>query len=219
MNLVKHRSSTSFYKSSAVLGGLFFILHGVIFSYSHGTTPQNRQLSVLGLEQSVALTIVSLLSCLLLWIGLIGLEIHVKKAGKTGKFLFRITQTTMLTLILSALMQNVFVDPRTEWDSTIAIAGWLLQLLSWGVFSIGMMSLGILFYKKGHSIILSFLTFVIGLIAVLTIQAEMMIYNLSTGTVIWDILHAGLYVPFGISWIFLTIQFPKNDTASHVHNS
>lgn len=51
-NMGKFRSwESKFFKICGIMGGLLFILFGIAFVYSHGTTPQNRMLRIFGFDQ------------------------------------------------------------------------------------------------------------------------------------------------------------------------
>jgi hypothetical protein len=102
------KSRVLIYKASAIAGGIFFLLQGVAFTYSHGTTPQNRELPILGMEQAVALFLVAFLCCLCLFIALFGFKKLVVETGKIGKVMFRVTQASIIALFGMWCMQ-VFI--------------------------------------------------------------------------------------------------------------
>jgi hypothetical protein len=81
----KRYSLLRFYKIAGVIGGSLYILHGIAFAYSHGTTPQNRGLPIFGIQQANALTAIVLLFCLCFWFSLFGLKKErTKNKGRQG---------------------------------------------------------------------------------------------------------------------------------------
>lgn len=201
--------ASNFYKISGILGGILFILFGVVFTYSHGTTPQNRMLPIFGFDQAVILTMIAFLFYLCLGITLISFKKYVLKTGKLGCFSYRMVLMSIFLLLVSLIMQNIMVDPHTEWNSPVAITGWLLQNISWLLFTVDMVILGIKLYKNGYSRQISLYTLLLGCLATLTFLGDFMIYRFSSGNVFWDIIHASIYLPLGFVWILLVYQISK----------
>ncbi|WP_442600054.1 hypothetical protein [Neobacillus sp. D3-1R] len=200
---------SNFYKFTGILGGILFFLFGVIFAYSHGTTPQNRMLPIFGLDQAVVLTAIAFLFYICLGITLISLNKYVLKNEKIDRFSHKIVLVSIVFLLVSLIMQNVLVDPHTEWNTPIAIIGWLLQNLSWFLFTVGMVILGIKLYRNGSFRLISLLTILLGLLAALTILGDLMIYRFSNGSITWDLIQAIKYLPFSIIWILLVIHISR----------
>lgn len=197
---------SNFYKVSGIFGGILFFLFGVVFAYSHGTTPQNRMLPIFGMDQAAVLTTIALLFYICLGITLISLKKCVLKKGKPGWYSYQTVLLSNILLIVSLIMQNMMVDPLTEWNTPIAIIGWLLQNLAWFLFTVGMIILGIQLFKNGSSRTISLFTVLLGFLATLTILGDLMIYSFSTGSFTWDIIQAMKYLPFSIIWILIVIH-------------
>ncbi|MBY0098204.1 hypothetical protein [Mesobacillus maritimus] len=201
---LKRFSLLRFYKISGIIGCCLYILHGIAFAYSHGTTPQNRELPIFGVPQATALTAIALSFCLCFWFSLFGLKKEVQPLGKVGKWSLTIAQLSFIALFVSGILQNVVIDPTIEWDSTIGIIGWLLQVLAWHIFAVEMVILSIVSFLTKRSNSLLFLS--MGIVALLSFHSELMIYTVSTGTLFWDIIHALLYFPFGIIWFLMIFK-------------
>jgi hypothetical protein len=204
-------SKSNFFKISGLIGGVMFMLFGVTFVYSHGTTPQNRMLPIFGVNQVIVLTIIASVFYICLGITLASLKKFVMETGKLGRYCYGIVLFSYITLLISLILQNIVVDPHTEWDSPISITGWIMQNLSWLSFTVGMVILGILFYKSGTFRHIALLNLLFGVLAILTFLGDLIIYSFSSGSVIWDIIHAAIYFPFGVVWILLAVQISEND--------
>jgi hypothetical protein len=111
-----------------------------------------------------------------------------------------------MALFVSGILQNVVIDPTTEWDSTTGIIGWLLQIFAWHVFAFMMIILGIVSFNRKRSRPKSLLFLFLGIVALFSFHSELMIYTVSTGTLLWDTMHALIYFPFGMSWILMSMK-------------
>lgn len=203
-----------FYKISGIIGCCLYILHRIAFAYSHGTTPQNRRLPIFGIQQTTALTVIVLLFCFCFWFSLFGLKKVAHPLGKVGKWILTIAQLSFIALFVSGILQNVVIDPTTEWDSLMGIFGWLLQIFAWHIFGVMMVILGIVSFQTKSSRSESILFISSGIVALLSFHSEIIIYTVSTGTLFWDIIHALLYFPFGIIWFLITKKMSYEDVGN-----
>ncbi|MCM3767042.1 hypothetical protein [Neobacillus niacini] len=87
---------------------------------------------------STKLTALTILLYACLGTTLVSFHKYAMKTSKLGRFSYRIVQLSYLTLLVSIVLQNIVVDPHTEWDSPVSIIGWILQNISWLLFTIAM---------------------------------------------------------------------------------
>ena len=128
---------------AGMAGGLLSILFTYFYVFTHGSTESPRNATLFGLT-NLQYYQLSIVWQLLLLFGLAGVYVYFgNPAGRLGRRGTFIALVGMTLLIVSTVLQVYLVDPDQHFESLPVQGGWMLQLLSYPVYAVGMVMLGI----------------------------------------------------------------------------
>ena len=200
---------------AGVFGGLLFIVFEHLYFFTHGTSQVPRNATVFGMTNTHYYQL-SISWQLLIVFALVGLYARYgMRAGRLGGGGSVMAVLGMVMLVISTVLQVYIVDPNKHFYSLPVQSGWMLQLLSYPVYSIGMVLLGIATFRSRVMPRWSGLMLIIGLLPLLSLMFRSYLIALLSlvitpivGAVFGsdltrDILAAAPSVPYGLSWMLL----------------
>lgn len=200
---------------SGILGGLLFIVFEYFYFFTHGTSQVPRNATLFGLS-NLQYYQMSIIWQLLILFALAG--IYARYAGRAGRLgsggsVMALLGITML--VVSTVLQVYIVDPDRYFYSFPVQGGWMLQLLSYPVYAIGMVLLSIAALQLDMLPSRSALMLVNGLLPLLSLMLKPYAISLlwsvlttfipdaSNSYLMGDILSGTVSVPYGLSWVSL----------------
>ncbi len=188
---------------AGILGGLLYILFAYFYVFTHGTSQVPRRATLFGLT-NLQYYRLSIIGQLLILFGLVGLYARYGgRAGRLGRGGSVIALLGMTMLVVSTVLQVYIVDPDQYFYSFPVQSGWMLQLLSYPVYAVGMVLLGIASLRSKRLRWLSALLVINGLLPFLSLVLPAYVTELSNNELMRDILYGTISVPYGLSWVLL----------------
>ena len=221
----KRKGAPSFLRSSmfmqwsalgAIFGGLLFIAFEFLYVFTHGTTSVPRNATVFGLT-NLQYYRMSIVWQLLILFALLGTYARWRRAGLLGETGSVLALLSFTMLVVSTILQVYVVDPSEYFFSFPVQSGWMLQLLSYPVYAVGMVLLGIGAIRSRELRWWSVVAVTNGLLPLLSLLLKpqlmwLLLFPLATyrpdltsSEVMRDIASGATSVPFGLSWILLVV--------------
>jgi hypothetical protein len=186
---------------AGMAGGLLSMLFAYFYVMTHGSTQTPRNATLFGLS-NLQYYQLSIVWQVLLLFGLIGVYVHFgKRSSRLGRRGASIALVGIALLVVSTILQVYLVDPGQHFSSLPVQGGWMLQLLSYPVYAVGMVLLAIAVpsdrpWLKG-------LLILNGLLPFLSLFPYSYVTTVSRGDLLWDTLFVLIFAPYGLSWLVL----------------
>ncbi|MDQ6422008.1 hypothetical protein RB620_21495 [Paenibacillus sp. LHD-117] len=191
---------------SSILGGIAFAFLGAAWAITHGSTAINRQAYWLGLG-NLQFSQLNIVYSVLFIIGLSAFWKMTVKENKWAITGYRIAFVCLCLELVSQILQYHIVSPIRDVEATVVTIGFLIFWLSWLLFSLGMVILGLSMRLHSKFYRISFV--LIGVFQLAAFCTEFFLISLlydSTsvwGVSVWDVILGSVKVPFSLVWMIL----------------
>jgi hypothetical protein len=184
----------------SIIGGISFAFLGVAWAITHGSTGINRKGSWLGID-NLTFSQMNLVYSLCFIAAMWGLSQVIQAKTKLAIVSYRIALVSLVFQMISQILQYYIVSPIRDVESTVVTLGFLMYWLSWTIFSISMMVLGLAL--RENTILINILLFLIGLLTIVTFFAEGFWIGEIKDDDQRDIILGILKLPLSLCWILL----------------